>query len=703
MKVNEFLAKIKTDSDYSAKSRLLVVRNRQDQTLLSKGLEALPKRFERICFSQFVPNGAFIPPADRVMTCLRSAIAKTNKSGLMAFVNGLSAMLPLWSISEKESAFGCIRSLLDDPELSFLLFVNSCGEEAQATFAHPRYAEGRVILVVGETGEAENLPEIRLVMPQIGALLDGRDCQDLGSYLKEYETFGSSAEPINIAFNGCTHRMSGVGDSVQQFFSAKDYLGHFCGYHGGLSESAEWRLFKQMSQSPEKPSAKDYAQKWFFSEGMQSIYETAPRKIIGLESDDREILLWLLKQSVRPKTYLGRVLSAPGFSADAFRSFYVCFATELLADPDERELCRERHAGIAYILNESKNLLDAEIADFIERTKSVDAYQIIPWLTNGTPLEQQESVRRLRQADLKTLPDSFYEAIPSLRHYLAPYALGDANLEAYFEKYRAFKIANDVSVEFCAKAKAIEYPLANIPSRDKMLKDVGHMNAALLWVDAMGLEYLPMILSLAKKRGFGVSNAIPVMARIPTSTEFNSIPWPKNLDLGCVKDLDSIIHNGVHPHGKSTDEENFLATLEVLSTTVFSLIAQGLASHKKVILTADHGSSRLAVLASQKKLAKTLSVKGIEETPDDWRYLRSDPNAAPPDLVASNLAGDYWVIKGYDRYPKQGGKLNEIHGGLTYEEVLVPFVVFEKGASFEPVQAGASPKEQLVEKEDFNL
>ena len=242
-----------------------------------------------------------------------------------------------------------------------------------------------------------------------------------------------------------------------------------------------------------------------------------------------------------------------------------------------------------------------------------------------------------------------------------------------------------------------------VKSREDLLNDGALDGAALLVVDAMGLEYLPMIVSLAKRRNIGIANAIPAMVKIPTSTKFNGIAWPDEKRLAGIPDLDNIIHNGVHTHGVSSDDENFIAMLKVFDEIVMPAVAQALARNKKVILTADHGASRLAVLAKKGGLAQTLPVKGVDDKAEDWRYLAADPNAVPPSEVASNISGNYWVVKGYDRFSKSGGKLNELHGGLTYEEVLVPFVVFEKGATFTPAAASVAPQAQFVENDDFDL
>ena len=69
-----------------------------------------------------------------------------------------------------------------------------------------------------------------------------------------------------------------------------------------------------------------------------------------------------------------------------------------------------------------------------------------------------------------------------------------------------------------------------------------------------------------------------------------------------------------------------------------------------------------------------------------------------------NLSGSHWIVKGYDRLPKKGPKLHEMHGGATYEECLVPFIVFKQGATFVPkAQQSQQAGTEFVENSDFDL
>lgn len=702
MTVESFFNKAKSDTAFASKPRLLIIRSRQEQTELRKLFEERPAQFAWVRVSKCVSAEAFVPPADRVLADVRDAVAAANSVGKTAYVTGLSAMLAIWDLSQRTAAFERLREMLDDVKIRFFAIVNDWYDEAKSVFVHPRYAEGQSLMVVGDHPAESGVPEIRLVAKGIGDFMDGVKLPSLSVFVNDYEIGGFTGQSLNICISSYAHQLACVGGGVKQVFREGDFLRLLCNYQGGLGDSAERWLFLKMADAGARSAAKDFAQQLFFQGNMGSACHDAPRMILQCKDEEQEVLIWMLRLSLQEGCYLRKVLDDPNFNRAIFKSSYVNEAILLVGTVNERSLCAERREGIASMLRE-KISLDAEMAEFIELSKDVDSYQLVPWLTNGTSVEVEECVRRLRKSDLKTLPAAFYEAFPELKDYLAPYAFGDARLESYFTEYRAVKISNEIDPAFCSRAKDVQYPIMNVKSRDDLLNDSSLADAALLVVDAMGVEYMPMIESLAATLGLGIANAVPATARIPTSTRFNKIEWPVSRLLNGIPELDNIIHNGVHMHGKSTDEENFVAMLQVISNRVMPCVAKALAKYEKVVLTADHGASRLAVLANKAGLASTLPVKGVSESADDWRYLAADPNAMPPVGVASSISGEWWVVKGYDRFSKSGGKLNELHGGLTYEEALVPFVVFEKGATFRPTAVVAAPQEQFVENEDFDL
>jgi hypothetical protein len=234
-------------------------------------------------------------------------------------------------------------------------------------------------------------------------------------------------------------------------------------------------------------------------------------------------------------------------------------------------------------------------------------------------------------------------------------------------------------------------------------------DTALLVVDGMGAEYLPLLLALAKRRDMNVESFVVVSAKLPTSTEFNNIQWDTNRTLDEVRDVDNIAHNGAAKHERCLPERNIAAVLRVFETEVFNRIAEGLSRFSRVVVTGDHGSSRLAVLAYNERYGTTLP---WNRQPLDWRYSLAPTNVKRPSEFEGQYHPDrngnkgetYWAVRGYNRLPKRGGKLNELHGGASLEEWLVPVVVFTKAEfAVQPRQLDKKTTEQIIDKMGFDI
>ena len=140
-------------------------------------------------------------------------------------------------------------------------------------------------------------------------------------------------------------------------------------------------------------------------------------------------------------------------------------------------------------------------------------------------------------------------------------------------------------------------------------------------------------------------------------------------------------------------------------TEVLKRVVDGLSKHAQVIVTSDHGTSKLAVTAHNSGLSETLPWSG---DPDDWRFSVAPENSPVPDGMEScyspSSGKTYWMVRGYNRLPKKGPKLYALHGGATLEERLVPIIVFtaSKAGTSMPIQKKKAD-EQLIEKKDFDI
>lgn len=171
-----------------------------------------------------------------------------------------------------------------------------------------------------------------------------------------------------------------------------------------------------------------------------------------------------------------------------------------------------------------------------------------------------------------------------------------------------------------------------------------------------------------------------------------------------IKSIDNIVHNGAAKHESSIPERNFAETLRVFETEIMNRIADGLTKFARVAVTADHGATRLAVIARSESKGVTLPWdKERDGEPKDWRYSLAPQGTPRPSEFESEYFPDrketYWIVRGYNRLPKMGGKLYELHGGAALEERLVPVIVFTRSAVTQvPKQLGKKTTAEIVDE-----
>lgn len=703
MRINDFCQRFSTDDKFR-KSRLLFVPNEQDRMDVQNFFQNCA-RISKVRISDCIIGNDFLPAPQKMFFELCRKIEKINAEGRFALVTGFDAIKKLWSAENISTAYANIRNLLDNVNLHFIIVTNSYDEIAETTFQHPRYKEGKIVLRLGENASSEDSQrKIYLLDSSLPFIpIAGVRRESLQAFIRDCEDDSLPDGNVNISVNAKGRSLAGFSPDVEQIYSKERFLQVFCNLQHNLSEIAIDWLYEKNIERKDACNVLTLAQQLFFPGGINThnTLKEAPLKIRTAESAEQEVLIWMLQLSLSQDSYLAYVLNNPDFIPEYFTNFYVCEALNHLQDSHVNNLSIERKEALDEI---GIDLLSGEFATFIKQTKDFPIDQVAPWLNCETLMEKHELVRRIMEMEAWEIPSCIFKSYPLLGDYVKPYQLGFVELNNYFSEYRQQKLKNFVKPEFCDRAKNIDIGMPGISNRDSLLQTYSNdSDTALLIVDALGAEYMPLLLSLAEKRSLGIENAAVVSVKLPTSTEFNSINWPLERKLPEVKALDHIIHNGAEYHTTKPVEENFVALLEVFEEKILAEIAKAMTVYSRVILTSDHGATRLAVCAYQQGLAKTLSVPE-GSSPDDWRYISAIKGKQPCDDFWENLLGDYWMVKGYNRLPKKGGKLHEMHGGATYEEMVVPFIVFKQGAVFVPqAQQTQDVSVEFIENDDFDL
>lgn len=277
------------------------------------------------------------------------------------------------------------------------------------------------------------------------------------------------------------------------------------------------------------------------------------------------------------------------------------------------------------------------------------------------------------------------ETFPALSAYLSHNLdVFQSGIGAYMSRYKAHKLENTLPSD-----ETLYFSEVNTSSFDyryAILSEYEDDDTIILWVDALGIEWLPLLYWGIQNNCDGtITSVVLAQATLPTETNFNeqwkSMPMPyKKLNK-----LDKLAHKGV------IDEPDYYACIEEqmdfvagISNQVTSLLAE----YHRVVITGDHGTSRLA--------ARFFHCRDGVDVPQDavvyshGRYCKLPQRSTlslPNVEIVKDAQGDrYAVFRNYDHFKQSGfaagadddnAIYGEVHGGATPEEMLVPVIVIE--------------------------
>ena len=628
----------------------------------------------------------YLPMPNAVMNMLDEKIRVINKR---VIVTGIDAYLSLLSEQNIKAFMVALHSRIDDGKLNTAYMISNTRFD-EAKFSNPKFENSLLVVHISGNGQYLAQPTFTVVSDKwVRSENNPTSWNALLQLLGQYEPTDSHT----LVLSNYTNKQAGLSDSVTQLFNIAEIADRYYGINVNLPKNVVEILVGKCKEGNCSPL--EYLKAEFGQNNANT--RLAIKRLLELQNDELwSAYVWFLQKTVDGGSYLSRVLVA-GINKDNLLRKYVSeTAINLLNDPDAAYFASER----AEAIKEVGTVADSLIVEFIDIIKQRSNEDVACWLNCGTVIEHVEIIHRVSKSDLTVgLPQLWNSLYPLLEDYLSDqYDYNSEDLTTYFRDYRRFKVANIVTEAFVKQAFNTVLPTP-FASRDSLLQELSSdIDSALLVVDGMGAEYYPLILAMAKRRGMNIKCAAIAAVRLPSSTKFNNLYWDASRILRPeVHEVDNISHDGAAKYENCSFERNIASTLDVFET-IFNRIANGLTNYEHIVVTADHGSSRLAVIAHNSGLDKTLPWNG---DPQDWRYSIAPPNTGrPPEFesyynVEKNTT--YWVVRGYNRLPKQGGKLS-VHGGATLEERLVPVIVFSKMKT----EIELKPRkvaEQLVEKD----
>ncbi|MBR5160029.1 MAG: hypothetical protein IKW80_00255, partial [Thermoguttaceae bacterium] len=632
--------------------------------------------FEEIRIGDFVTQDSFLPAPDAIFSKLKTHIKELENNlneqqeQKIYYVTGVNGLLKLWNAQVCRSVYTEIRRLLDDPKLHVWVFVNQFDSNVDQVFINPRYRESNQMFSLSDQfrnsqNSADHEETIYLVDKKYLSKFHGILYNNFRHALQDFgagTVAHSSSDPrIYIGVEPVSDRpLSGIKDSIEQAYTLRDYFKLRHDLFDELSDEALQWLYDQFEIAKEYPQdVYGFIRERYFPKGVKESSDKLPKFINDASDVEKELLFWALRMNYDPDCYLSVVMQNPEVDHSNFTLYYVCQPLDFLSaqpldylnpQPTQRQIekfIEQRQKGIAGMGVEP---LSADINQFIQRAKSYSLEQVAPWLNNNAKEEKCEIIRRIGATEQASVPDSVLKSYPLLEMYLSSYNLPIPELNSYFTEYRTLKIKNRITEEFCQRAANITYPpYPCLKKRDALLQSyIEDEKVGLIVVDALSAEYLPLIIAFAQYNHIGLEEAQVCYCNLPTSTQFNKITWDPKRRID-DKSLDNIIHDGEEKHVTVSYENNFVTTLDKLTSNIRAKVNNALEQYERVILTSDHGSTRLAVIAYNNNLANTLPVKpSAGYSFNDWRYTSKDSVPEVTSGCITSLDGAWQVVKGYN-------------------------------------------------------
>ena len=323
-----------------------------------------------------------------------------------------------------------------------------------------------------------------------------------------------------------------------------------------------------------------------------------------------------------------------------------------------------------------KNESGLEVNSYIVKTKQKDQNRLF-YLTDNTVEERYEIVKEI--ASLGVIPKELSDIYPELSDYLCKYDFTCNNGELfteYFDLYKKNKLLNTITPEFLEMV--VDYSIDGnrkynvLPTRGSLVEKYDNGKNELIWIDALGVEYLGYIQRKSAILGLKLEISIG-RSVLPSLTDINKAfydDWkgPKQQ----TKRLDEIKHKGESRFNYEGDGKlpiHIVAELEVINEALHRAKQELLQENaRKVIIASDHGASRLAVINEHENKHVLSDTTGKHS----GRCCPQSETDEKPESATSEKG--FWVLANYDRF-KGGRPANvEVHGGATLEEVVVPLI-----------------------------
>ena len=543
----------------------------------------------------------------------------------------------------------------------YILIYRMGSELADLIKLDPRLATCVVSL---ETDAMEDNYSLIILPKKLSMQIKGNNIDGYKKYLAYWES--NPNMPIILHTNNAVYyRDYAFADNVKVIDSAYEILRHLKIIDENVDKSwgEDWSWLQLLSKVDHGISLLDICSKYL------SIKEFDAGALISNwdnQDDFGKWLIWLWLKLKATTPYMGQAIR----NCRNFHSLISAISNEIFN-------INANIAEYADIYAERKYyLLALKIAvlpsSFWDKYLKIDINERWFRLTDCTEHEREDILRLIPALGEDRKKKDFLKiSYSQLYNYLSVYIFDEQRITEYFSKYKEQKLNNRFTPEFVSEVKEIAllkgiWWKVGIKSRNEIINNYYAKNTRIIWVDALGAEYLGLIQALLAQNYPGCQSFITAgYSIIPTITDLNK-DFVAERQFEYVKDLDNLVHNGEYP-GCIAEEINVVC--QQIRSAISSLDA-----FERVIITSDHGATRGSILAKGESV-KAFGGASVER---DGRYCIDKSNKYEIVHDACIDIDEYHVFADYDRFSIQGSAKNENHGGASLEEVIVPVVILSR-------------------------
>lgn len=390
-------------------------------------------------------------------------------------------------------------------------------------------------------------------------------------------------------------------------------------------------------------------------------------------------ILWLWTRLQPHKTYVVEC-SKSCKNMSAFIDELYCGIIAHICDENFEELYLERKD----LLLTMQTVPTDRFWNELSTLKGIDALSCLTCLTDVERKTIFEIIAGIGYQERRTVLPTLKRVYPQLYYYLQndtnPNKAGlSPDHYQYFSEYKWLKATDTLTEAFVAKVERIALEkgssiLEMQPRNYYVTKHYDHQTS-ILFVDGMGIEYadyLTHLFSDLSEQQYSVTIEAG-FCTLPSVTEINKdFMDGRNTVEPPIRELDTLKHsNNVHP-------ESFIKQLSILDELKNRVLGLLVGSTRKIIITSDHGTSRMAVKVRNTPFDKAIPKPEHVEIYKHGRFCEGTQDESNyPTAVNFN---DRLIFADYTRFVQSGAPIDEIHGGASLEEWIVPIITVEKYA-----------------------